>query len=288
MSLSTIPHRVCPEDMTLGPLFYGTHFTDLYKISLANHNSGEFRTAAVKVWRHESSTTEEGRKIFRKMLNRKLKPWTTIMNHPNIEKIFGLTADTERRIPVGVIMPYRRNGNAFKYLKHNPSANFVLMLRDIASALHYMHSHNPPIVHGKIRGSNILISDEGRPLLADIGLRDLKYPSDSRYYNDPEEIRWMAQELVMDENAPIAPACDVHSFAMTALELLTLQRHHWWHRNKYAIMVEIQKGVRPSRPDRCPQLTDNLWNLLQECWSPDPLTRSDMGSVMRRLSASSY
>lgn len=43
-------------------------------------------------------------------------------------------------------------------------------LLDIASGLQYLHSRQPKIVHGDLKGMNILVSSTSRACLADFGL----------------------------------------------------------------------------------------------------------------------
>jgi len=49
-----------------------------------------------------------------------------------------------------------------------PTSNLLFKLQQVSLGLSYLHSQN--VIHGSIRGSNILIDNEGRAVLADFGL----------------------------------------------------------------------------------------------------------------------
>ena len=62
------------------------------------------------------------------------------------------------------------NGDAVSYVNKHPDVNRRRIVRRIAEGLRLLHTYDPPIAHGDIKGANILINDKGDPLLADFGL----------------------------------------------------------------------------------------------------------------------
>ncbi|KAF8501227.1 kinase-like domain-containing protein, partial [Hysterangium stoloniferum] len=80
-----------------------------------------------------------------------------------------------------------------------------------------LHDHEPSIIHGDVRGGNVLISDQGIPCLTDFGL--------SRILGDTVGIttsssttgslRWMSRELL--ENEKVNEQSDVWAFGMTVI-----------------------------------------------------------------------
>ncbi|KAI6150061.1 kinase-like domain-containing protein [Pisolithus thermaeus] len=95
------------------------------------------------------------------------------------------------------------------------------LIRDIAEGLHYLHSHpKGPIIHGDLKGDNVLIDQNGRALLTDFGLSVHINSSFTMTVNSPcgGSLYWMAPELVEDKGAiPATTKSDVWSFGMTAL-----------------------------------------------------------------------
>ncbi|KIK53341.1 hypothetical protein GYMLUDRAFT_1026563, partial [Collybiopsis luxurians FD-317 M1] len=44
------------------------------------------------------------------------------------------------------------NGDIITFLKQHPQHNIHWVLCEIAAGLHYLHSRDPPVIHGDIRG----------------------------------------------------------------------------------------------------------------------------------------
>ncbi|PVF92238.1 hypothetical protein CPB86DRAFT_791344 [Serendipita vermifera] len=69
-----------------------------------------------------------------------------------------------------IISPYLANGSASYYLQLHPHANSLSILLGAAKGLSFLHSLLPQIVHGDVRGANILVDSSGEAVLADYGL----------------------------------------------------------------------------------------------------------------------
>jgi serine/threonine protein kinase len=102
-------------------------------------------------------------------------------------------------------------------------------LHEIAQGLDYLHAMN--IVHGDLRGTNILISDDGNACLADFGLTTTIFEADSTVggltssSNHGGSVRWFAPELIQPksfgcERFSRTTASDVYAYACVCLEVL--------------------------------------------------------------------
>jgi serine/threonine protein kinase len=69
-----------------------------------------------------------------------------------------------------IISPYLANGSASYYLQLHPHANSLAILLGAAKGLSFLHNQLPQIVHGDVRGANILVDSSGEAVLADYGL----------------------------------------------------------------------------------------------------------------------
>jgi len=82
-----------------------------------------------------------------------------------------------------------------------------------------LHSQN--IIHGDLKGVNILVGDGEKALLCDFGLSRIKADVNSRSIGSPSipvgSPNWMAPELFKGERLRFP--CDVYSFAMTMYEV---------------------------------------------------------------------
>lgn len=88
-------------------------------------------------------------------------------------------------------------------------------LRQTADALHYLHSKG--VVHGDVKGNNILISDSGSALLCDFSLTKVLPEVTSTLMKGAGSVRWMAPELW--DNAAKSFDTDVYAFGMTIAEV---------------------------------------------------------------------
>ena len=95
--------------------------------------------------------------------------------------------------------------------------------------------------------------------------------------------RWLAPELIFDDVIVITPACDVWSFGMTTLELFTM-RHPWAEckRDAHVIRAMGQNFV-PARPGDRPEVTNEVWAVMLECWNRAPGDRPAMTALVSRL-----
>jgi serine/threonine protein kinase len=99
--------------------------------------------------------------------------------------------------------------------------------------------------------------------------------------------RWLAPELIEGSIAsPTFPA-DTYSFAMAMLELLT-GKHPFANLKRDASVIHniVVLKLMPTRPD-VPEvnrwLSDDLWELMRKCWSPDAHARPLMSDVARDI-----
>ena len=72
-------------------------------------------------------------------------------------------------------------GPATSFVQKYPQTNMLKLLMGVAEGLGYLHSQG--IVHGDLRGANVLISEDGVPTLSDFGLA--KFLEDVSRYLEP-------------------------------------------------------------------------------------------------------
>ncbi|KDQ16034.1 hypothetical protein BOTBODRAFT_97408, partial [Botryobasidium botryosum FD-172 SS1] len=131
-----------------------------------------------------------------KRLAREAKVWSQL-RHPNVLPFLGLCTLTS--VPY-LISPWMENGHVLDYVQTNPDADRVCLLAQVADGLEYLHNLEPePVIHGDLRGPNILISPSGDARIADFGLSELKadiYDSCSTSFITAGNSRWQAPEIL--------------------------------------------------------------------------------------------
>ncbi|THH31206.1 hypothetical protein EUX98_g2985 [Antrodiella citrinella] len=158
------------------------------------------------------------------------------LRHPHIASLYGIV-----QLPhhLAMISPWCDNGTVVHYLKDiNPNADRILLMLQIASGVAYLHNFKPVVIHGDLKGNNILIDALGSALITDFGvskvIEDFSLSSASSGSSPGSEslaasffggaTRWMAPEIVLalveDEGATpqLTKESDVYAFASVCLE----------------------------------------------------------------------
>ncbi|KAG8724957.1 hypothetical protein FRC09_011546 [Ceratobasidium sp. 395] len=193
--------------------------------------------------------------------------------HPNVIRVTGLVLF---RDSLAIISPWMENGVVTKYLASNPKADRCKLCHDICGGLAYMHGKN--IVHGDLKGANVLVSGDGVAKISDFGNTILKqYTLAFTGPNDLQglSMRWTPHELLTDETVSTKPtrAADVYALGM---ETMT-GKVPFHEKPERAVYGAIREKKLPSRPEESipvgNQDGDKLWQLITDCWAFEPTKR---------------
>ena len=161
--------------------------------------------------------------------------------------------------------------------------------------------HGKGMIHGDLKGAgvqklaslfclltrfskaNILIDQDCHARLADFGL--LTIISDhtnftaSNSTTNAGTTRWMSPELLNPEQFDLEKCqrtkeSDCYALGMVVLEVLSGQPPFPRDAN-HTVILKVTKGDRPARPQGAEGawFTDDLWEILELCWSPWPRSR---------------
>ncbi|KIN98588.1 hypothetical protein M404DRAFT_157433, partial [Pisolithus tinctorius Marx 270] len=95
------------------------------------------------------------------------------LQHENIIPLLGITTNFGHT--VSMVTEWMEQGNAHQYVRDvavdpRPLVHQLVQLLDIAQELNYLHSHHSVIIHGDLKGENVLISKVGHALITNFGL----------------------------------------------------------------------------------------------------------------------
>ncbi|KLO13891.1 kinase-like protein [Schizopora paradoxa] len=213
-----------------------------------------------------------------KKLAAEIRIWARL-DHEFVLPLLGFFVEGENMMPA-LISEWMERGTLHDIMRTFPRGgiNTLIMLRDIASGLSYLHSNH--VIHADLKSQNILISASGSPLIADFGLSLAISQSQSTMGTTSTStkgtVRWMAIELLpsasVDGAVPVKPnkKTDIWSFGMVIYELLSWQVPYREKSNDVQVLMAIVNGELPKKPDPDKdgdRITfDTLWDVARSCW----------------------
>ncbi|KAJ6476178.1 kinase-like domain-containing protein [Mycena sanguinolenta] len=195
------------------------------------------------------------------------------LHHPHILPFLGID---QNNFPLSLVAvsPWMEHGTVVNHLKKHGHGHVDKLLYEIAQGLQYLHLCG--IVHGDLRGTNILINEEWSACLADFGLSIFSDATASMTTNRGGSLYWMAPELLDPDRFGIkfirTPASDVYAFGCVCVELYT-GRPPFGGLPEPAALMKVISGIRRERPSSSPAMSDTLWQHVTEYWDQNPNAR---------------
>ena len=203
-------------------------------------------------------------------------------NHPHIIKLINHFEDDQN---VYLIMELGAKGQLFSLLKkfsHGiDQMRAAQYMREIISAVKYLHSMNPPIIHRDIKPENILLDNDGRCKLADFGWSNYFIPSKLRrtFCGTPQ---YLAPEMV--EKKGHGPEVDIWALGVLCFELLTGKLPFNGNNNQ-----EIYKNIKTLNIDwQGDDFNPLAKNLITKILRYDPKERPSLDEILTQPWFESY
>ncbi|KAF5362567.1 hypothetical protein D9756_002378 [Leucocoprinus leucothites] len=265
------------------PMAYGG-FCDIFKV---NHNNENVCLKVVRLYQ-----TSDVAKLLR-VCTREAILWGQL-HHPNIVPFYGVyyLNDSHRRICL--VSPWMEDGNVAEYLQKNPQAPRKPLVYDIVMGLEYLHNEN--IIHGDLKGMNVLVNKSGRACITDFGLSSIRTDKTLGFTATTVNLggrtdRWASPELFEEDGALPTRASDIWAFGCVCYEILTrLLPFHECSMN-IQIMRKLFDGKLPAKQDD-PAIKDPLdkvdremWDLMVRCWLAEPSQRPTCEQIRTLLEA---
>ncbi|XP_041349577.1 macrophage-stimulating protein receptor-like [Gigantopelta aegis] len=265
-----------PRDLlTIGDVIGSGNFGCVHEGYLkGDNNESVSRKVAVKNLQESSTQMVDFKAFVEEALLMK------DFNHPHVLCLVGITL-TDDRQPL-VVLPYMENGDLLKYVSSDTQVvtvrDVIRFGQDIAAGMFYLA--NLKFVHRDLAARNCMLDECFRVKVADFGLcRDIY---EKGYYSSDNKkklpIRWMAMESI--DKGTYSSKSDVWSLGIVLWELLTRGITPYPGVDGWDIIRFLQLGKRLFRPWFC---SENLYQLLLQCWSKDPSDRPTFHMISEYL-----
>lgn len=195
------------------------------------------------------------------------------LDHPHIIKLYNHFEDDDTFC---LIMQYAPKGHLYKLIKGNKpldqktAAQYV---REVISAVKYLHTRNPPIIHRDIKPENVLLDADMRCKLADFGWSNEKVADKDRetFCGTPE---YLAPEMI--KKTGHNESVDIWAIGVLLFELLTGKTPFNANNDKNALYTAIRK-IKINWPDDLdPLAKDLIGKILRE----DPSKRLSLDQIL--------
>ncbi|KZT64449.1 kinase-like protein [Daedalea quercina L-15889] len=259
------------------PMAFGG-FADIWR--------GQYRGQDVAIKALRVSARDKIRAV-EKMFFKEVVLWKNLC-HDNITPFIGVDC---KLFPCAMISVWMPHGNIIGYLNKFPKASRLQLLLDVSLGLEHLHSFG--IVHGDLKGANILIDEKHCARLADFGLTAMTHDLHALNAITPlslvGSLRWTAPEVLDPESAGLekarpSKASDIYSMGMVMWEIFAGQVPFHQYPIEANVLYRILGGVRPARPNAGHLgLSDVVWQWIERCWAAEASQRPRANDVVSFL-----
>lgn len=156
-----------------------------------------------------------------------------------------------------------------------------------------LYLHERGIVHGDLKGNNVVVGSDGKAKVTDFGLSSAVSQSDEARVQITGAWHWVAPECLAPSDACPTLESDVYALGMCIIEAVRVVEAvrlktdesespplPWRRLDNIVIKGHVLKRELPSRPSIC---TDDQWALVERMCRFDPSTRLKIVTVVEAL-----
>ena len=210
------------------------------------------------------------------------------LDHPNTVKMIGAVVEEGT---IGIVMEYLPRSlfqAIFIDRAEFPNTKKKEIVHEMASALLYLHTHEPKIAHCDIKSENVLLDGNDKAKIGDFGLSAIKNATESTRssaagvapgqgtprYSAPEVLR--GEVLTMSQLFQ----ADMYSLAVVVFEVVVEEEPFEGLSVK---QLEANVGRGDLRPTSSVSLSQQLSDLLNSSWDGSALKRPKAAEFIEKL-----
>ncbi|KAH7294548.1 hypothetical protein KP509_27G006500 [Ceratopteris richardii] len=195
-----------------------------------------------------------------------------LQQHENLMPITAYFCGREEKL---LITEYMENGSLFGWLQDNaetkksvPWDTRIRIAVGAAKGIKYLHEHNLP--HGRIKSSNVLLSNKGDARLSDYGLAEIVLESEQTGYPDTQIAR--TGDLRFKQ--------DIHDFGLLLSQLFQIELAS---SSTDAGNSEVSPNFAEPTSERGRKLSDGFRRIVENCLKDSPDSTPTIQEVVKEL-----
>ncbi|PAA74831.1 hypothetical protein BOX15_Mlig021056g2 [Macrostomum lignano] len=238
------------------------------------NESGEPALAAKRIVSDEPSLDDIATEVYH----------SSVLEHDNLVHVVGVrlhkSKPDEKRWTVEIYMELMCCDAWNLMQRHRlPVRQRLKIGLELAKALQFLHSSE--LIHRDVKLANVLVSEDLRQVkLSDFGLVKSTGFVNRTLVGTPI---YLAPELVRGES--YHTSADVFSLGIALWYLFegTGKRHPEYVEIMPSVGAILLAGALDCRPTRLPNMSDQLWDLMESCWSGTPDSRPTAKAAVESL-----
>ncbi|KIO22801.1 hypothetical protein M407DRAFT_78833, partial [Tulasnella calospora MUT 4182] len=207
--------------------------------------------------------------------------------HKNILKFIGYHLTRDLSVAF-LVSPYFVNGNVREYLCRTPAASLeekLKLVQDTACGLEYLHTRNPPVLHGDLKAVNVLINEGREAVLCDFGLTTVMNERTdlTTATGFKGTMRWCPLDVILGARQTLES--DIWSWGCLVMEIITGNYPYSEFPTEGAIVLSMHQEKRTPWPlnDYVDILPGRLFRLVKICWSFEAKDRPHASTCMSEM-----
>ncbi|TMW69722.1 hypothetical protein Poli38472_001878 [Pythium oligandrum] len=240
---------------------------------------GGFGKAYLDKWQHTDVVEKEISELEMRRFLGEVTLWCEL-RHPNVVQFLGANDQKE---PYFIVSAYATKGDLMSILANEKKNGRDVMWQKLyEAAAGLSHLHRRGIVHGDLKGDNILVNESGTAMLVDFGLSFNESGSHlvaTELKDSLGAMAWRAPEFVNPTKVRPTHKSDVYSLGMCIIEAVTGEKPWGKCVDNHEIRECLLNGeVKVAKPEA---MTDAQWELVKQMISPLPTDRPDLNNHLQ-------